>query len=151
MGTVFILFLGGILDFGHAWYMRQVVTNASREGARYGVTYRTNSSGVRMVPSAFSPTIETYLKNGYLANAILPADAHPIVTPGGAGYSTGAKGAPLEVKVAATKNWFFIPTFYPGCWRSCRPLGHHGNAMRVKTSSSTEERSRQGAPKGRTF
>jgi Flp pilus assembly protein TadG len=120
LGTVFILFLGGIIDFGHAWYMRQVVTNASREGARYGVTYRTNSSGVRLAPSAFSPTIETYLKNGYLANAMLPADAHPTVTPGGTGYGTGTKGAPLEVKVAATKNWFFMPGFIPG-------IGDHVN------------------------
>lgn len=114
LGTVFILFLGGILDFGHAWYMRQVVTNASREGARYGVTFRTNSSGVRLAPSAFTPTIQTYLTTGYLANAILPAEAHPTVTPGGSGYTTGTKGAPLEVRVVATKNWFFLPGFIPG-------------------------------------
>jgi Flp pilus assembly protein TadG len=114
VGTVFILFLGGILDFGHAWYLRQVVTNASREGARYGVTYRTDSNGVRMAPSAYTPTISSYVTNGYLANAILPANAHPAVVPGGTGYTTGTKGAPLEVTVTLTKNWFFIPGFIPG-------------------------------------
>jgi Flp pilus assembly protein TadG len=114
LGTVFILFLGGILDFGHAWYMRQVVTNASREGARYGVTYRTDTNGARLAPSALTPSINNYLQTGYLANAILPADANPTISTEGTGYSTGAKGAPLEVTVAATKNWFFIPGFIPG-------------------------------------
>ena len=43
VGTLFLLLIGGVLDFGHAWYMKQVITNASREGARYGITYQTNS------------------------------------------------------------------------------------------------------------
>jgi Flp pilus assembly protein TadG len=124
VGTVFILFLGGILDFGHAWYMRQVVTNASREGARYGVTYKTDSNGLRVAPNAFPSiglqSIRDYVMNGYLANAILPGNAHPSVTPGGNGYTTGAKGAPLEVTVTATKYWFFLPGFLPG-------LGDHVN------------------------
>ena len=44
IGTLFILLIAGVLDFGHAWYMKQAITNASREGARYGITYQTNSS-----------------------------------------------------------------------------------------------------------
>ena len=30
---VFCLIITGIIDMGHAFYMKQVVTNASREGA----------------------------------------------------------------------------------------------------------------------
>ena len=62
LGTVFILFLGGILDFGHAWYMRQVVTNASREGARYGVTYRTDSQRSPPRPQRLVPNYQDLLE-----------------------------------------------------------------------------------------
>ncbi|PIU52954.1 MAG: hypothetical protein COS90_08745, partial [Deltaproteobacteria bacterium CG07_land_8_20_14_0_80_60_11] len=30
---VFLLLVFGIMDFGHAFYMKQMVSNASREGA----------------------------------------------------------------------------------------------------------------------
>jgi Flp pilus assembly protein TadG len=113
LGTVFIVLLGGILDFGHAWYMAQIVTNASREGARYGVTYRADSSGVRIAPNAFSPTVPNYVLNSYLARTSLPTDANPTVTAGGTGYTTGTKGAPLEVTVTAIKHWFLI-SMVPG-------------------------------------
>ena len=37
----FVLLIAGILEFGHAWYIKQAITSASREGARYGIVYRT--------------------------------------------------------------------------------------------------------------
>lgn len=114
VGTLFILLFAGVLDFGHAWYMKQVITNASREGARYGITYRTNTSGLRIAPSALDPTIQTYILTKYTANAVLPSDANPIITVEGDGYTTGAKGSGLEVTVAATKTWFMVSKFVPG-------------------------------------
>ena len=33
IGTVFLILIAGVFDFGHAWYMKQAITNASREGA----------------------------------------------------------------------------------------------------------------------
>ena len=114
IGTLFLLLIAGVVDFGHAWFMKQAITNASREGARYGITYQTNSSGVRIAPSSLSPTIQTYIQTKYLTNAALPSDANPIVTLGGAGYTTGTKGAGLEVTVAATKTWFLVSSFIPG-------------------------------------
>jgi len=114
ISTVFLLLIAGVIDFGHAWFMRQVVTNASREGARYGITYKTNSSGGRIAPSALSPTISQYVLTNYLANAGLPSDADPTVTLGGTGYTTGTKGAPVEVTVTAVKTWFLISGFVPG-------------------------------------
>jgi Flp pilus assembly protein TadG len=112
--TVFLLVVGGMVDFGHAYYMRQVITNGSREGARYGVTYRTDTNGNRIAPSALSPTIQNYLLTGYFTKASLPSDANLTITPAGTGYTTGTKGANLEVKVAARKNWLFLPGFLPG-------------------------------------
>lgn len=115
IGTVFLLVVGGVLDFGHAWYMRQVVTNASREGARYGVTYQVNpSTGVRKPPSAFSPTIQNYVLDSYLSRTYLPANASPTVAVGGTGYSTGTKGDPVEVTVTAIKTWYFLSGLIPG-------------------------------------
>jgi Flp pilus assembly protein TadG len=111
---VLLMLLGGILDLGHAWYMRQVVTNASREGARYGITYRTDTNGNRIPPCAITPTIESFLLNNYLARTPLPAGANPSVAVGGAGYPTGNKGDPLEVQVAATKQWFLLQFILPG-------------------------------------
>jgi Flp pilus assembly protein TadG len=114
LAVVFCLFLAGILDFGHAWFMRQVVTNASREGARYGVTYQADSNGVRKAPSTLSPTIQNYVLNTYLAKSSLPSDANPAVTVAGSGYTTGTKGAPLEVAVSAIKTWFLVSKLVPG-------------------------------------
>ena len=36
MLTLLLLIVGGVIDFGHYLYLRQVATNASREGARQG-------------------------------------------------------------------------------------------------------------------
>ena len=64
IATVFFLIVAGIIDFGFAYYMKQTITNASREGARYGITYRTDSNGVRVAPDAItSPTISPTIKN----------------------------------------------------------------------------------------
>jgi Flp pilus assembly protein TadG len=113
IAPIFLLLIAGALDFGHAWYMRQVITNASREGARYGITFKTNSSGVRFKPNSLNPSIQQYVLNNYLSNA-LPANANPTVTPGGAGYTSGTKGDAVEVTVTAVKVWFILSSFLPG-------------------------------------
>ena len=61
----------GILDFGHAFLMRQAIVNASREAARYAVVYRVDASGNHLTPSNFSPTVQSVAQN-YLAG-ILPS------------------------------------------------------------------------------
>jgi Flp pilus assembly protein TadG len=112
--SALLLLFAGILDFGHAWYMRQVVTNASREGARYGIIYRTDTNGNRITPSALSPTISSYLLTTYKLPTLLPADASPNITVTGTGYTSTQKGDPLEVKVTAKKTWFIVSNLIPG-------------------------------------
>lgn len=112
--SILLMVVAGIIDFGHAWYMQHVITNASREGARYGIIYITDANGVRITPSALSPTISSYLLTTYKLPTLLPADASPIITVGGAGYTSTTKGAPLEVKVTAKKTWFIVAGFVPG-------------------------------------
>jgi Flp pilus assembly protein TadG len=111
--VVFLLIVAGIMDLGHAFYMDQVITNASREGARYGVVYQTNTDGTRKAPSTFSPTISAHLLDSDKWNlkAYLPsdADAHVFVT----GDTSTNAGDKLEVKVTAIKTWFVLDNFIP--------------------------------------
>ena len=109
---VFLLLVGGIMDFGHAFYMKQMVSNASREGARYGTRYATNAAGVHLIPTAFSPSIASWVSSKY--SSLLPADAALQVTPGGAGYTSGIAGADLSVAVTATKHWWVVGSLVPG-------------------------------------
>lgn len=43
---VLLLILMGILDFGRAFYTYVSITNAAREGARYGAAYPADSAGL---------------------------------------------------------------------------------------------------------
>ena len=62
--SVLIMFLLGILEFGFLYYQKQVITNASREAARYAVTYRTKTDGTRLAPKNFTtPTIAEVVNN----------------------------------------------------------------------------------------
>jgi len=117
LGSVLCLFIGGIIDFGHAFYMKQVITNAAREGTRYAVAYRKNTnpnSVERTVPSqaAISAFVKTDA-NGPKLSQTLPASTNPTVTAAGTGLSTKKKGDPVEVTVTATKNWCIVATFVP--------------------------------------
>jgi Flp pilus assembly protein TadG len=119
---VFLLIISGIIDLGLAFYVDQVITNASREGARYGVVYVTDASGNRVAPANFSSantpprtTISNYVQNNYLASSYLPSGCNPQVpTPTGAGYTSGNMGDPLQVKVTATYHWIVLGHFIPG-------------------------------------
>lgn len=102
------------MDFGHAWYMKQVITNASREGARYGITYKTDTSGNRIAPSALTPSISDYLLINYDLQNTLPADACLNIALNGDGLGTGTRGSQLEVTITAQKTWFIVSSFVPG-------------------------------------
>jgi Flp pilus assembly protein TadG len=111
LGTVLLLIIGGVIDFGHAWYLKQLITNASREGARYGVAYQVDSTATRIKPNALSPSIHDHV-TGLPSLAGLSVS----VTPGpGAtdGYTTGAKGKAVKVTVSVTKTWFILGSFLP--------------------------------------
>jgi|WetSurSiteA1Bulk_404760.scaffolds.fasta_scaffold59785_2 Flp pilus assembly protein TadG len=106
-----LILLFGIVDFGHAWYVRQELVYASREGARYGTRFHTVNS-VHVLPNALDPTIASYVTSKY--TSLLPPDANLQVTPGGTGYATGVVGDPLTVTVTATKTWWLVSKLVPG-------------------------------------
>jgi Flp pilus assembly protein TadG len=68
--SVLIMLLLGILEFGFLWYQKQVITNASREAARYGVTYRTKTDGTRLAPKNFTNPTITEVVNNYCTGRI---------------------------------------------------------------------------------
>lgn len=80
--SVLIMLLLGIVEFGFLYYQKAVITNASREAARYGVTYRTKTDGTRLAPKNYtSPTI-TEVVNTYCTGRI-PANSWTIAALGG--------------------------------------------------------------------
>ncbi len=115
---ILVLLVFGIMDFGHAWYIKQIVSNASREGARYGA----RGTGSTAPAIALNPSISNYILNtsaengnrgGYGLNTQLK-DMNPTVTPSGPGYTDSTTGNDLYVTVTATKTWWVVNKFVPG-------------------------------------
>lgn len=91
--SVIIMLLLGIIEFGFLWYQKQVITNASREAARYGVTYRTKADGTRLAPKNFgiagdtNPTIAAVVDT-YCTGRI-PLNSWTTAALGGTAASSG--------------------------------------------------------------
>jgi Flp pilus assembly protein TadG len=123
---VMMLLVFGIIDFGHAWYMKHVLQNSCREGARYATRYQTDNSGNRLLPQNLSPSIQNYILqttvenggSGTGLNSLLPTSADAKVTPSGPAYTeTDVTKLPLEdltVTVTAKKDWFILGKLVPG-------------------------------------
>jgi Flp pilus assembly protein TadG len=124
---VLLLLVFGITDFGHAWYMRQMMVNASREGARYGTRYKTDSLGNRVLPKNLSPSVSDFVLNtttencgsgGWGLKTSLPADSNPQVVVAGTAASESnpsvLAGEDLNVTVIARKNWLVLDKLIPG-------------------------------------
>jgi Flp pilus assembly protein TadG len=118
--SVFLMMLLGVIEFGYDWYLKHALTNASRDGARYGVMYKTNTTtGTQIFPSNLPSgtwdTIQNVVKNelnGELPSAI----ANTVqVTCSGAAWTSAAPnpGDPLTVTVTATKDWSALGALIP--------------------------------------
>lgn len=112
---VFLVLSVGLLDLVHAWYMDELVTNASREAARYASRYQSNASLVRLAPNALNPSVSDYIKLASYSNydSFLPSGANLTVTGSGSGWTGTTSGADLTVTVQATKNWWILGTLIP--------------------------------------
>jgi Flp pilus assembly protein TadG len=123
---VLLLLVFGIVDFGHSWYLRHVLQNSCREGARYATRYQTDGAGNRVLPKDLTPSIQNYILlttaenggSGTGLNSLLPPDAGATVTPSGPAYTeTVIANLPLEdltVTVTAKKYWFILNRLVPG-------------------------------------
>jgi hypothetical protein len=117
---ILTLLVFGVIDFGHAWYMRHLMSDASREGVRYGTRYQTvtGSSNSRLLPRNLTPSVTDYVLNTWGLKNRLPADADPHVLPSGpAATETNASilaGEDYIVTITATKTWFVLGSLIPG-------------------------------------
>jgi Flp pilus assembly protein TadG len=131
---VLVLLTFGIIDFGHAWHMDHVISDACREGTRYGSRFQTDNAGNRVLPKSLSPSITNYIlqssaqnsgKGGWGLTNLLPSCASPTVaTSGPAAAETNPTllaGEDLTVTVTATKTWFVLGKLIPG-WTNTKTL-----------------------------
>jgi Flp pilus assembly protein TadG len=106
---VIVLLIAGILEFGHAWYIKHTITSASREGARYGIVYRTVTVGGvthRLSPLNFTPSIGAVVDT--FLSQFLPAGSWTVPTPTltiGTGTTIPDAGNELTVTVTTIKTW----------------------------------------------
>ncbi|MBU4447985.1 MAG: pilus assembly protein [Proteobacteria bacterium] len=100
--NLLLLLLMGMIDFGHAWFLKQVITNASREGARVGVVY---PHLVMDIPATVISGVKDHLPGTMGTDPELNIDVK---------VGSGLTADPLTVTVTYTKTWWIINYFLPG-------------------------------------
>jgi Flp pilus assembly protein TadG len=95
-----MLILFGIIEFGLVLYNQEVITNASREGARYGIVI----GSPRPTTGQIQGVVNTYLTNAGLAGS-----ATVSVT-----GAQGASGSDLTVAVVYPYTFLVLPNFAAG-------------------------------------
>jgi Flp pilus assembly protein TadG len=108
LASVLLLIIGGVIDFGHAWYVEQVITNAAQDGARYAACYQQDSSANRIALASFNPSIQTFTTNLLLG-------LNATVTPSGPGWDNTPPhhGDNVTVTVSVPITWFILKSFLP--------------------------------------
>lgn len=102
VAPVFVLMILGMIEFGRAIMVQQVLTNAAREGARVAVLDGSTSTGI-------NSTINSYLQSAGITGATI--DLNPD-EPATAGY-----GQPVTVKISipfSNVSWLPAPWFLSG-------------------------------------
>jgi len=102
VAPLFFLLVFGMIEFGRMVMVQQVITNASREGARIGVLDGATTADV-------TTAVNNYLTSAAVQGATVTVDPSP---PSSAGY-----GAPVTVTVSVSFNqvsWLPSPMFLGG-------------------------------------
>jgi hypothetical protein len=106
---VLILILFGIVEFSLIMYDKAVITNASREGARQGIIYRTNNGEYSPMTAA---EIQTAVNN-YLDSSHLYCLTNPQPVPSVVALPNTPLPRMLTVRVTYPYNFLIIPNI-PG-------------------------------------
>jgi Flp pilus assembly protein TadG len=104
IAPLFFMLVFGMIEFGRAIMVKQILTNASREGARVAVLDSTTPTA-----SQVTNLVTTYLSNAGISGATVTMDP---TEPTSAGY-----GAPVTVTVQIPFNrvsWLPAPWFLTG-------------------------------------
>ena len=110
VAPVFFLLIFGMIEFGRMVMVQQVITNASREGARIAVLDGAQRVGTVDDPGVID-SVETYLDNARISSASATIEVLPY-EPSTAGY-----GEAVTVTVAIPFNqvsWLPSPFFLDG-------------------------------------
>jgi hypothetical protein len=108
-----LLLIGGGMDLGHAYYIKHLITNASREGARYAAKY----TGAAAAPTPGA--VSNYVKlppplPGGLNYYAFNLDSLTVTTT----YAGSFPDKIATVRVTADKHWWLLGTFrylgFPG-------------------------------------
>lgn len=102
VAPVFIMLVFGMIEYGRMVMVQQLLTNASREGARMGILDGATTSSVQTA-------VTTYLSNASVTGATVTVNPNP---PSSAGY-----GAPVTVTVSipfSQVSWIPTPMFLSG-------------------------------------
>jgi Flp pilus assembly protein TadG len=112
-----LLITFGIIEFGLLMYNQQVLTNASREGARAGIV----SSSPRVTTAAIDTVVQDYCRNHLVTFAttnpppVTTFPSGPPLLPAAGGYSsTAAFGTNLGVMVSYDYTFNVLPNFITG-------------------------------------
>jgi Flp pilus assembly protein TadG len=100
LAPLFVALLFGLVEFGLAMYSKGILTNASREGARYGVVY----ASPRKTEAEVTAKVQEYLSNSGFSD---------LVTINVIG-AQGTSGTPLTVSVTYPYNFQVLPNFVCG-------------------------------------
>lgn len=95
--TVMILLILGGMDLGHSYYIEHLITNASREGARYAARYTVATT------DPTSSAISTYVKTNLNYNSF---NLQNLVISGS--YSGVSPNKIVTVTVNADKYWWIL-------------------------------------------
>lgn len=98
---LFVLLLIGMIEFGLAIWRQEILTNASREGARAGI--------VSSIPRPTSDDIIAVVQ-AYLTNSGLDPAATTISVTG----TDGLSGESLTVQVQYPNSFLVLPNLLPG-------------------------------------
>ena len=99
---VLLILLFGIIEFGLLLYNKQVITNASREGARYGIVAR---------PTRRSKAEITAVVDAYCANHLVTSGSDVPTTSVEPDPTGGTFGQDLTVTVTFHYDFFALPAF----------------------------------------
>jgi Flp pilus assembly protein TadG len=98
----------GMIEFSLLLYNQQVITNASREGARAGIV----SQQPRVDLTAIQTVVNNYCQNHLVTFA--SGTVLPTIILGGVGGICTAFGVDLNVTVTYDYTFLVVPNFIPG-------------------------------------
>jgi Flp pilus assembly protein TadG len=120
---ILIVLLFGIVEFGLIFYNKAVITNASREGARYGIVFR--DAGEEITCTDITGVINAYT-SGKLVTFGSAAGVDIEYTPSNC---TPVAGTDLTVRVSYQYDYLLLPNFVGGL---AGPVNLTGQTTMVK-------------------